>query len=80
MVSSQFIKLEFLCFKVMMDEVVEGSFLSSVSLSFVLCEDLGYSIAIITPMRQDRTCGQVGAPSPTPSAPKQWKSDVPVKS
>ena len=30
-------------------------------------------------MRQARTCGRVPAHGPTPSAPKQWKSDVQVK-
>ena len=40
----------------------------------------GSSIILITPMRQARTCGRVLDPGPTPSAPKQWKSDVHVKS
>ena len=31
---------------------------------------------IITRMRQASTCGRVRATGPTPSAPKQWKSDV----
>ena len=33
------------------------------------------TIAIITPIRQARTCGQVWAPDPTPTAPKEWKLD-----
>ena len=33
------------------------------------------TIAIITPMRQARTCGRVRVPGPTPSAPKQRKSN-----
>ena len=44
---------------------------------------LGCTIGMITaalPMRPDRTCGRVRAQGPTPSAPKQWKSDVHVKS
>ena len=40
----------------------------------------GSTITFITPMRQASTCGRVLAPGPTPSAPKQWKSDLPVKS
>ena len=36
----------------------------------------GSTITIITPMRQARICGQDRAPGTTPSAPKQWKSDV----
>ena len=40
----------------------------------------GSAIAIITHVRQARTCGRVQAPGPTPSAPKQWKLDVHVKS
>ena len=31
-------------------------------------------------MRQARTCVEVRAPGLTPSAPKQWKSDVHVQS
>ena len=40
----------------------------------------GYTIAIIQPMRQASTCDRVKAHGPIPSAPKQWKSDVHVKS
>ena len=40
----------------------------------------GCAIAIITPMPHASTIGQVQAPGPTPSAPKQLKSDVYSKS
>ena len=36
----------------------------------------GSTIAVITPMRQACTCGRVRDPGLTPSAPKQWKSDI----
>ena len=38
----------------------------------------GYTTAILTHMLQASTCAWVLAPHPTPSAPKQWKSDVHV--
>ena len=38
----------------------------------------GSTIAIITPMRQARTCGRVWPQGPTSSAPKQSKLDVHV--
>ena len=40
----------------------------------------GSTITIIQTMCQACTCGRVLARGPTPSAPKQWKSDVHVKS
>ena len=39
----------------------------------------GSTIAIIMHMLQASTCGRVRAPGPTPSAPKQWKSDIHIK-
>ena len=41
---------------------------------------LGFAIAMITPMRQARTCGRVRAQGPTQSALKHWESDVHGKS
>ena len=38
-----------------------------------------FDIAIIMPIGQVRICGRVRPPGPTPSAPKQWKSDVHVR-
>ena len=40
----------------------------------------GFTIAIIMPMSQTSTYGQVRALGQAPSAPKQWKSDVHVQS
>ena len=36
----------------------------------------GSTITTITTMHQNSTCGRILAPDQTPSAPKQWKSDV----
>ena len=47
-------------------------------LLWLLLQGSESTIAMITPMRQARTCGQVLALGPTPSASKQWKSDVHV--
>ena len=44
------------------------------------CAEALQLIAINTPMRQASTCGLVLAQGRTPSAPKQWKSDVHVQS
>ena len=40
----------------------------------------GSTITITTPICQASTCGQLVAKGQTPSAPKQWKSDVHIKS
>ena len=37
-------------------------------------------IAIITAYVPSHTCARIWALGPTPSAPKQWKSDVQVES
>ena len=54
--------------------VAKPPFLSPLRQSYTV------TMSIITPMRQVRTFGRVRAPDPTLSAPKQWKSDVHVKS
>ena len=40
----------------------------------------GLTITVITPMRQARNVAEPGPRGPTLSAPKQWKSNVHVKS
>ena len=63
------------CFSVFW--TAQGISIAKPSQALLLC---GYTVAIITAHAPGRTSGRVQAPGPTPSAPKQRKSDVHVKS